>query len=39
MNNIMDDEVAYFAMIFLFGGLGLLSYYLLIRRIKPEKEE
>jgi len=39
MNNIMDDEVAYFAMIFVFGGLGLLIYYLLIRKIKPEKED
>ena len=33
---IMDDVVAYFAMIFIFGGLGLISYYLLIKKIKPE---
>jgi len=39
IHGIMDDDVAYFAMIFVFGGLGLLSYYLLIRKIKPEKEE
>lgn len=39
IHGIMDDDVAYFAMVFVFGGLGLLSYYLLIRKIKPEKEE
>jgi len=39
MNGIMDEEVAYSAMVFVFGGIGLLTYYLLIRRIKPEKEE
>jgi hypothetical protein len=38
-NNIMDEEVAYFAMIFIFGGLGLLSYYKLMGKIKPEKED
>jgi hypothetical protein len=36
MNGIMDEEVAYFAMTLVFGGLGLLVYYLLIRKIKPE---
>lgn len=39
VNGIMDDEVAYFAMIFIFGGLGLLSYYKLMGKLKPEKEE
>lgn len=39
VNGIMDDEVAYFAMIFIFGGLGLLSYYKLMGKIKPEKDE
>ena len=39
VNGIMDDEVAYFAMIFIFGGLGLLYYYKLMGRIKPEKED
>jgi uncharacterized membrane protein len=39
VNGIMDDEVAYFAMIFIFGGLGLLSYYKLMGKIKPEKED
>ena len=39
IHGIMDDDVAYFAMVFVFGGLGLLTYYLLIRKIKPEKEE
>ncbi len=38
-NNVMDDEVAYFSMILLFGGLGLLLYYRLMKKIKPEKEE
>ncbi len=39
INRIMDDDVAYFAMIALFGGLSLIVYYLLMRRIKPEKEK
>jgi len=39
VNGVMDDEVAYFAMIFIFGGLGLLSYYKLMGKIKPEKED
>ncbi len=39
IHGVMDDDVAYFAMVFVFGGLGLLTYYLLIRKIKPEKEE
>ena len=39
VNRIMDEEVAYFAMIFIFGGLGLLSYYKLMGKIKPEKDE
>jgi hypothetical protein len=37
VQGIMDDEVAYFAMIFVFGGFGLISYYLLMKKIKPEK--
>jgi hypothetical protein len=39
VNGIMDNEVAYFAMIFIFGGIGLLSYYKLMGKIKPEKDE
>ena len=39
VNRIMDDEVAYFAMIFIFGGLGLLSYYKLMGKLKPEKDD
>ena len=35
----MNDEVAYFAMIFLFGGLSLLVYYGIMRKIKPEEKE
>lgn len=30
----MPGEGAYFSMIFLFGGLGLVGYYLLIRKHK-----
>ena len=37
-NGIMDEEVSYFAMVLVFGGSALLLYYLLIRKIKPEKE-
>ena len=39
VNRIMDDEVAYFAMIFIFGGLGLLTYYKLMGKLKPEKDD
>lgn len=39
VQNIMDDEVVYFAMIALFGGFSLVVYYLIMRKIKPEKEE
>ena len=39
VNGIMDEEVAYFAMVFIFGGLGLLSYYKLMGKLKPEKED
>ncbi len=39
VNGIMDEEVAYSATILIFGGLGLLSYYKLMGKIKPEKED
>ena len=31
-NRIMDEEIAYTSMVFLFGGLGLLSSYLILRK-------
>jgi len=31
-----EEEVAYFSMIFLFGGLGLLIYHFLSKKIKEE---
>jgi hypothetical protein len=34
----MDEEPAYFAMIFLFGGAGLISYYLFFLRKTLERE-
>ena len=37
--NVMDDEVAYFAMILLFGGFSLLLYYRIMKRIKPEEDD
>lgn len=39
VHRIMDEDIAYFAMITLFGGLALIVYYLLLRRIKPEKKD
>lgn len=39
VNNVMDNEVAYFAMIFLFGGLSLVAFYAIMRKIKPEEKE
>lgn len=39
VNGVMDEDVAYFAMVFIFGGLGLLLYYRLIGKIKPDKAE
>jgi hypothetical protein len=39
VNGIMDDEVAYFSMIFIFGGIGLLTYYRLMGKLKPEKDD
>ena len=35
----IEEEPAYFSMIMLFGGLGLLSYYLIMRKIKPDNGE
>ena len=35
----IQEEVAYFSMIMLFGGLALILYYLIMKKIKPEKEE
>lgn len=35
----LEEEPAYFSMIMLFGGLGLLVYYMIMRRIKPENGE
>jgi hypothetical protein len=32
----LEDEVAYFSMIFLFGGISLLTYYLIMKKLKPE---
>ncbi len=32
----MRHEVAYFSMIFLFGGLGLIIYYFIEKKRKPE---
>lgn len=32
MTTQMDEGVAYFSMITIFGGLGLIAYYLLVRR-------
>jgi len=39
VNNVMDEEVAYFAMVFLFGGLSLVVFYAIMRKIKPEEKE
>jgi hypothetical protein len=39
VNGIMDEDVAYFSMIFIFGGLALLLYYKLMGKLKPEKED
>jgi hypothetical protein len=37
---IVDEEVAYFSMIFLFGGVGLLIGYLIeVKQIKAEQEQ
>ena len=35
----IQEEVAYFSMIMLFGGLSLILYYLIMKKIKPEKED
>ena len=35
----LEEEPAYFSMIMLFGGLGLLTYYFIMRKIKPENGE
>ena len=32
----IQEEVAYFSMIFLFGGIALLLYYSLMKKLKPE---
>lgn len=32
MNTNMEEPVCYFSMIFLFGGIGLIVYYLLVRK-------
>ena len=32
----LEEEPAYFSMIMLFGGLGLLVYYAIMRKIKPD---
>ena len=32
----IQEEVAYFSMIMLFGGIALILYYSLMRKIKPE---
>ncbi len=34
-----EEEVAYFAMIFLFGGLGLLIYHFLSKKMKEEEQK
>lgn len=31
-NNVMEEEIAYTSMVFLFGGLGLLCSYLILRK-------
>ena len=33
----LEEEVAYFSMIFLFGGVALLLYYALMKKLKPEE--
>ncbi len=35
----LDNEVAYFSMILLFGGIGLLIYYYIGRKKAPKKEQ
>ena len=35
----IQEEVAYFSMVMLFGGLSLILYYLIMKKIKPEKED
>ena len=35
----IQEEVAYFSMVMLFGGLSLIVYYLIMKIIKPEKED
>ena len=32
----IQEEVAYFSMILLFGGAGLLIYYMIMKKLKPE---
>jgi uncharacterized membrane protein len=32
----IQEEVAYFSMILLFGGIALLIYYAIIKKLKPE---
>lgn len=31
-NNLMEEEIAYTSMVFLFGGIGLLSSYIILRK-------
>lgn len=35
----MDDEASYFSMIFLFGGAGLISYYMFFQKRTAEASE
>jgi hypothetical protein len=34
-----QEEVAYFSMIMLFGGVALILYYLLMKKLKPETDK
>lgn len=35
----LEDVVAYFSMILLFGGIALVVYYLLMKKLRPESGE
>jgi len=37
-NSRMDEEVAYFSMIFIFGGLGLVASYIIEQKRKKKEE-
>jgi len=36
-NSRMDDEIAYFSMVFIFGGLGLVASYVIEQKRKKEE--